>query len=232
MKERYGVVGTGTAPEKVIHAALDDITNKVMFYVPWYGKPTEGLEHVYDWLIDNEAEFHVVCLPTAKVPKALSGNILHATNGDVDNTIIEALNTGSVKGLALVLWDEERQDYSQSVAEYCINSGLPTLELTNGLVPIIFDDAPSVEVEIEEDPTDTSSTESFDRPTLEIMPAAVVKRMAKDNGFDVKTKDEAISALLGDQIASKNEVLERMDIPDRHIVSVTVRYSDGTTVEL
>jgi len=39
---------------------------------------------------------------------------------------------------------------------------------------------------------------NFDRETLEIMPAAHVKRLARNAGHEVKTKDDAIRVLVGD----------------------------------
>lgn len=223
MKKLYGILGTGTAPKKVIHTALDDLPQKATYVVPWYGKPTEGLEHVYDWMLDNEVSFNLVATKQSKIPTALTKQAEDVQNvDDVDAYIIDTLRYSDVVGDALLLWDDD----AEKRAEQCIDAGLKTLELSNGLVPIIFDESPVVESVVEEteeeDPTDD---ESFDRPTLENMPAAVVKRMARDKGTEVKTKEEAISAILGEE--PKPPVK-----PDRHIVSVTVRYSDGMVMEL
>lgn len=225
MKEQYGVLGTGTAPKKVIEASLDDVGIKVEYHVPWYGKPSEGLEVVYDWLLDNEATFTIVGTGIPKVLAKAANSVVDSKNPDM--YIVDTLKYGGdTKGIAMILWDEDKSDYSQTLAEKCIESELPTLELTNGLVPIVFDEAPAQEAApvevVEEDPTED---ESFDRPTLENMPAAVVKRMARDKGADVKTKEEAISAILGEEHQPPSK-------PDRHIVSVTVRYSDGMVMEL
>ncbi len=244
MKENYGVLGTGVAPKKVIEASLEDLGTKVHYYVPWYGTPTEGLECVYDWLLDNEATFTVVANTTTKVPKALASQSadVASISGDVNQYLIETLKYQDVKGIALILWDDNLNNASQALAERCIDAGLPTLELTNGLVPIIINDdeaiAPVAQPESleENDPTD-ESPESFDRSTLENMPAAVVKRMARDKGAEVKNKEEAIKAILNEEeIVQSNQALEENQRPptqtNRSIVKVIVYYSDGMKMEL
>lgn len=234
MKELYCIIGTGTAPKEVIEASLNDLGTKVEYMLPWYGKPTEGLETVYDWMLDNEATYTLVSMKDVKVPNALiKGGTHYPTSGDVDNYILETAQYRDVRGTVLVLWDEDR---AEDTIERCIKSvdaKLSTLELTNGLVPIILDEQPvetsapladhvlgntseevfqqflaiakaedptpeSQEVE-EEDPTETTpeEVEKFTQEQLEDMPAAVVKRMAKDLGLDPKTKAEAINYLVG-----------------------------------
>jgi hypothetical protein len=59
----------------------------------------------------------------------------------------------------------------------------------------------------------------FDRETLEVMPAASVKRMAKDAGFDVKTKEDAIEALQGNSPETDN---------DSDIGAILLVFNDGT----
>ena len=229
--ELYGILGSGTASKKVIHASLDDLGTEILYMVPWYGKTTEGLEHVYDWLLDNNAVFTMVA--SGKVPKVFmncANDILLGIE-DVDGEIIKLLANRSVKGMATILWEEDNERHSTKLAEACIKAGLPTLELTNGLVPIVFDDIPNIPV-VEEDPTETAAeapedpVEEFDRETMENMPAAVVKRMAKDKGIEAKTKEQALDAMFGVTMSDITSA------GDRHIVSVTVKYSDGTVKEL
>lgn len=230
--ELYGVLGSGTAAKKVIHAALDDLGTEVTYVLPWYGKTTEGLEHVYDWMLDNNAVFTMVA--TDKVPKVFMNcaNDILLNVDDIDGEIIKQLSKRATKGFATILWEEDNEKRSVKLAEACIDAGLPTLELSNGLVPIVFDDvpniAPMVAVPGEIDPTDDAPVEEFDRATMENMPAAVVKRMAKDKGIEAKTKEQALDALFGDVTPEKAPAPNK----ERHIVSVTVRYSDGMVMEL
>lgn len=228
MQEIYGVLGTGTASKKAIWASLSDVGTGVEYIIPWYGKPSEGLEHVYDWMIDNEATFTVIS--SERTPKALRDMALDFINDveGVNDEIIKMLKDREVPGLAMVLWDDQNEEYSHAVATACIDSKLPTLELTNGLVPLIFDDEsefdnvverPEVPEEVVEEPSEFTAEE------LESMPAAMVKKLAKDRGFDVKTKDEALKALA----PSEETDTEAEPV---WIVKVTVEYSDGTVTVL
>lgn len=197
MREAYGVIGSGSASRKVIEASLNDIGVKPMFIVPWYGKVTDGLEAVYDWVVDNEATFSIVAKDGVKaVPKILAEKATSVvTVDDVDTHIINTLKNREVEGLALVLWDQEKETYSVSIASKAIDLRLPTLELTNGLTPIVLDDDSKEPEESEEEQLPEIGEASYDRETLEMMPTSLVKRMAKDKGFDPKTKDDAVNML-------------------------------------
>lgn len=197
MREAYGVIGSGSASRKVIEASLNDIGVKPMFIVPWYGKVTDGLEAVYDWVVDNEATFSIVAKDGVKaVPKILAEKATSVvTVDDVDTHIINTLKNREVEGLALVLWDQEKETYSVSIASKAIDLRLPTLELTNGLTPIVLDDDSKETEEFEEEQLPEIGEASYDRETLEMMPTSLVKRMAKDKGFDPKTKDDAVNML-------------------------------------
>ena len=201
--EHYGILGTGTAPKKVITASLDDIGTKVTYHIPWYGNTSipESLEVVYDWMLDNEATFRIIAAEGRKpVPKVLAKSAIEVDEAeDVDITIIRDLKSNH--GLSAILWDQDDAQYTTNIATTSINLGLPTLELTNGLTPIILesDTPPIVEVTAEkaDDDMEELDVSSFDRETLEVMPAAHVKRLARNAGYEVKTKEEAIKALLG-----------------------------------
>jgi hypothetical protein len=214
----YGVVGEGIAPKKVIEAALNDLGTEEMYVIPWYGKVTEGMEVVYDWMLDNRARFHLVISnankPAPKVLRAMAESIRDTT--DIDREVISVITTND--GTVLLMWDENDESQSVNLATMSIDHNLPTLELTNGLVPIVFDAQPEVVVpdlvpdvpvaeeediyaytkEVEDELAVNALSEAFDRATLEVMPAAAVKRMAKAAGHDPRTKEDAINMLLGD----------------------------------
>jgi hypothetical protein len=217
MREAYGVIGSGSASRKVIEASLNDIGLEPVFIVPWYGKVTDGLEAVYDWVVDNEAAFSVVAKDGVKaVPKVLAQKATSVTVvDDVDAHIINALKNREVEGLALVLWDQEKENYSVSIASKAIDLRLPTLELTNGLVPIILDNDSDEPQEKEEELPDIGET-NYERETLEMMPTALVKRMAKDKGFDPKSKEEAVNMLSGQH--------------EQKVGSIIVLMEDGTEI--
>ncbi|CAB4154251.1 hypothetical protein UFOVP629_20 [uncultured Caudovirales phage] len=220
MREAYGVVGAGVAPRKVIEAGLNDIGISSLFIIPWYGKVTEGLEIVYDWVLDNNAVFSIVAKDEVKgPPKALASKATSVMLvQDVDAHIVRTLKDREVQGMVLVLWDQNKEKYSVEIASMAIDLKLPTLELTNGLVPIILND--SDDTAIEDEMPDLGEA-SYDRETLEMMPTALVKRMAKDKGLEPKSKEEAVEMLSPDDQKLDNSNL---------IGSVVFLLRDGTEI--
>lgn len=220
MREAYGVVGAGVAPRKVIEAGLNDIGISSLFIIPWYGKVTEGLEIVYDWVLDNNAVFSIVAKDEVKgPPKALASKATSVMIvQDVDAHIVRTLKDREVQGMVLVLWDQNKEKYSVEIASMAIDLKLPTLELTNGLVPIILND--SDDTAIEDEMPDLGEA-SYDRETLEMMPTALVKRMAKDKGLEPKSKEEAVEMLSPDDQKLDNSNL---------IGSVVFLLRDGTEI--
>lgn len=232
--EHYGVLGIGVAPKKVINASLNDLGTKITYIIPWYGqKPVPaGLEVVYDWMLDNEATYKIVAATGAKaVPGILArgaNDVIEAD--DVDLTIIKELK--QVNGLSTILWSDEDEAYSMNIASTSINIGLPTLELTNGLTPIILEsDTPAVinvTAEKEEDEMEELDVSSFDRETLDVMPAAHVKRLARNAGHEVKTKEEAIEALIGNAPKNPDTKPTEQSVPE--IVSIAVKFDNGDEI--
>lgn len=221
MKETYGILGFGNAPKTVIEAALNDIGTKLSYVVPWYGKVTAGLEIVYDWLLDNEAEFTIVSVETGKaVPKILAEKAEAVEKAkDVDFKILKTLKSKEVPGISLIMWDQENEEESVRISSMSIDMDLPTLELTNGLVPIVVDGDQVEEPKrapVADDELPEIGETSYDRETLEVMPAALVKRMARDKGIMTKTKEQAIDAL-----SPKHN-------PQDDIGSIIVLMKDGT----
>ena len=143
------------------------------------------------------------------VPKALAtkANTVMVVE-DVDQSVVKDLNDREVKGLVLVLWDEDRVAQSVKTAELAINLELPTLELTNGLVPIIFDEDEQMakDDEVTDDELPDLGDTAYSRETLELMPTALVTRMAKDKGFEPKSKQEAVTMLSNEPSKESTEV--------------------------
>jgi hypothetical protein len=216
MKEAYGVIGAGSAPRKVIEGSLNDIGLKPLFFVPWYGRVSPGLEVVYDWMLDNGASFTIIAADGVKaVPKALASKATSVSYvDDVDEFIVKSLKEREVEGMALVLWDQDKEGYSVKIASMAIDLRLPTLELTNGLVPIILDGEETPQEKSEEMPD--LGEASYERETLEMMPTALVKRMAKDKGFDPKSKQEAVN------------MLSTRPVGDHPVGSIIILFADGT----
>ena len=227
----YGILGGANVPKEVINASLNDIA-KHAFVIPWYGSKaiSPAMECVYDWMLDNEIDYEVVASSEGRpLPKALSNHALNVTTvEDVDSAVIDLL-VGCKPGIALIMWDENNPERSLNLANNTIGHGLESLELTNGLCPIVVDPLKQAELVVseallsEEDHLDKVldlDVTSFDRETLEIMPAASVKRMAANAGFLVKNKEEAIDALT-DSTKVKEDV---------EIGSILLLFNDGTEI--
>lgn len=224
MQETYGILGSGNAPKKVIEAGLKDLGTKLQYVVPWYGRVTPGLEVVYDWLLDNDADFVIVSSEGGKaVPKVLAEkaeSIVPAE--DVNYRILKSLKTREVPGISLILWDTENEEESVRLSSMSIDMKLPTLELTNGLVPIIVEPSSAGhQAPIRDDQLPDLGEASYARETLEVMPAALVKRMAKDKGVSTKTKEEAIEVLSPKEPSTVNQ-------PE--IGSIVFLMNDGTEI--
>ena len=137
----YGILGGASVPKEVINASLNDIA-KHAFIIPWYGSKTisPSMECVYDWMLDNEIDYEIVASSEGRpLPKALSNHALNVTLvEDVDSTVINLL-VDCKPGIALIMWDETNPERSLNLASSTINRGLESLELTNGLCPIVVD---------------------------------------------------------------------------------------------
>lgn len=228
----FAVIGKGSAPASVITASLDDIGMK-SFALPWYGKVPEGLETVYDWALDNNVPYILVRSDeTRSAPKALIESAVDVVvTEDVDKELIKIAKGND--GHVLVLWDTEDEAGSVRIATMAIDKKLPTLELTNGLVPIVFDDSP-VDEDVVTDSSEDFVVETvsdlpveedmrFTRDEMENMPAAAVKRHGANNGLDTKgmTKVEIINSLYGgDTPTGKRSIEDRLDTIERTLQTI------------
>jgi hypothetical protein len=84
-------------------------------------------------------------------------------------------------------------------------------------VPIILDNDSDETEEKEEELPDLGEA-NYERETLEMMPTALVKRMAKDKGFDPKSKEDAVNMLSGGED------------PSKVVGSIIVLMQDGTEI--
>lgn len=189
--KHYAVIGGGDGNKRVIVSSLNDLPADSVFHVRWPGEPSPAEEVVLDWLIDNEKSFVVY---GQRVPKGLARHAEDTKEGDLGDMLAAVSGIGGTTGL--VLWDDSAE--SQVIFAASILPHL--LELTNGLTPIDVEDeepapAPAPVVNDEEE---TSS--AFTREELENMPAAAVKRQAKERGLEINglVKSEVIDLLLNE----------------------------------
>lgn len=206
--KNYVVIGRGNGNRKVITASLNDLPEDSVFHLLWTGDPTPAEEAVLDWLIDNEKTFHVY--GQRKVPAGLSRYAEDVIDSGPMDMLHAVENLGG--NTALVLWDEGVEAdvlHASTVFPHL-------LELTNGLAPIEVqgDD------DEEEQPTPPTSKEEekeedmkFSVEELANMPAAAVKRIAKERGIDISglTKAEIIPLLQGEDEPTPAPVAESGD---------------------
>ena len=235
----YGILGTSDVPREVIVASLTD-SGKGRYVIPWYGtkKISPALEYVYDWLLDNEMEYVVIEATDGRpLPNAIKKSAASVEQTDEVDMEIMSLLEATKDSAALIMWDESNPQRSLFLASTALGMGIKSLELTNGLVPIIVEDSDLIipasnnqsgvmqlttksNTDAHIDNLLNLDTSSFDRETLEVMPAVSVKRMAANAGFNVKTKEEAINALTGTPI---EEQIASLDVG-----TVLLMFNDGT----
>lgn len=198
--KQHAVVGAGTAPAKVIREGLNDVLDEGdVVLLQWTGKPTEGQETVYDYVLDNEIPFVMYYEDGANPPKVFR----ESDEGTIQKSrepLGKALDdtTGSV----LVL-DEDDDEFLILVHDMK-DPGSVMLNLTNGLAPIVIEDedpevteAASRYEDDEEEDEDEDDTR-FTKDELEVMAASAVKRYGERIGAKGTTKKAIIAELFPD----------------------------------
>lgn len=201
MKKVYGIIGSGDVNEKALKASLNDLPKDAVYYVAHH-KDCDSIEHIFDWLIDNEVEFVVVGKAGAVLAKYAEE--IKPADDTLDSWVLRYVE--GCDPTILVLWDENVDKEVITAANY----GYPILELSNGLSPIIVaDDTPPVVEEPTVEPeTVEADPEGFSDEELAAMPVAALKRYAISQGIDIKgmTKADIIVALAGD-------IVRDMEVP-------------------
>lgn len=240
MASIHGVIGNGSAPDTVIKEGLRDILGDGdILVLPWYGKPTDGLAAVYDYVLDNSIDFvmlhHKSDVPAKAFTTSTCGSIVVADN--VDASVLQSIGGG---GKVLFLWDD-RSSAARDMDKLAnfifdnLDEKTLVLELTNGLAPIslsLVDTLPDEESSTEVDPTDDSPI-TFSREELSIIPIQSLKRMAEDHGLPagVVGKANYIDTILGiplkdsalpplKLVAEGTETLDRL--ADKNVVHIDV----------
>lgn len=220
MAHIHAVLGPGgeAVPDSVIKDGLKDLLEKGdALALPWYGPPSDALEAVYDYVLDNEVQF-TMFYTGRKPPTVFETDGDLAETKDIHKSLAQMSSPGSK---ALVLFPDGDDDISETIFGYVdfAPEGVVLLDLTNGLVP--------VEVEGEEGPTDphpeeveddrlTSETEDslagFTRAELEGLGLKLLKRAAANIAPDVviDSKEQAIALILGEppQLVEEDTVEE------------------------
>lgn len=164
MSKYYGIIGGGSCPKNIIEDGLRDIgTENAVFVVHGHKKPSSSEERVFDFLIENEADFYVVETEQAPAPKVLTDSAMGVYPSDyTDRTILEVIR--EKEGTLLVLWDEDSEERMNNIVLMAEDIGVVNIkELSNGLAPI--------NVQATED-----TEKNFSSKEIESMPPGVKKR--------------------------------------------------------
>lgn len=187
------VMGIGDAPESVITEGLRDVLKEgddIAF--AWVGSPVpKSLEAVYGYVLDNEVQFTMYYTDGQKIP----GAFREADHGMVVKTrdIFSSL-VKSVSGNVLYLWDDGELELAERIFD---STECKILELSNGLVPIVLEEAPAPELveDVHDDDDDDDDDMRFTMEQLESMTVPLVKRYGERMGCTAKTKAGIISEL-------------------------------------
>ena len=195
----HAVVGRGTAPAKVINEGLRDVVGKEdTVSLVWLGKPKEGEEAVYDFVLEHDVSFQMFYNDDSTPPRVFR-EADHGAVQKVRNPLKSALESVENGGKVLYLWDADADDDQVEVVFDIIDAGTLVLELTNGLAPISIDmDIPEPEEPVlEKDPEEEAVSEDtlFTKDELAIMTPFAVKRYGERQGCKATTKGGIIKEL-------------------------------------
>jgi hypothetical protein len=161
----YGILGGGSCPKNIIEDGLKELgVEGNTFYIIGTKKPSSSEERAFDFLLENEAEFRLVCQSPDTCPKILldaSEDMVKSETPEI--TIIKTLS--QIDGVLLVLWDEDGNEKMDNLVTVAADLGVAVKELSNGLIPIMVQDNPV----------------SFSKEEFESMPTAIQKRNETSN---------------------------------------------------
>lgn len=229
MLKKYGVLGTGRTSKNIIEDALNELGVDNDFVVTCGGKPSESESRVINWLIDMEVNFmltHNGKAPAEFIEKAS----VERLDANPARDIIKYLS--KTNGTLLLLWDDSLVPEMEEICFDAADAGVPILDLTNGLVPIVVDITP--EDKPEPVPTEEVEIEPFSRDEMLSMSIGVLRKTAKSQGIQAgtnMTKEQIVDAILGDnqltepslqelrQQDEEEEILPPIDLGTFHVVS-------------
>jgi hypothetical protein len=156
----YGIIGGGTCPQNIIEDGLKELgIEGNTFIIVGTKRPSTNEERVFDYLLENEASFQVVCLEESHCPKVLRDSAeLVSIKLVPSEEVIRTL--AKVNGILLVMWDEENEDKMTALVTKAFDADITIKELSNGLTPIALQD----------------TKPTFSEQEFESMPSAIQKR--------------------------------------------------------
>jgi hypothetical protein len=161
----YGILGGGSCPKNIIEDGLRELgVEGNTFYIIGTKKPSSNEERAFDFLLEAEADFLLVCQNPETCPKVLMSACVDVITSETPElTIVDVLSKND--GVLLVLWDEDNSEKMDNLVTVAADQGVIIKELSNGLIPIMVQDAPT----------------TFSKEEFESMPTAIQKRNETSN---------------------------------------------------
>jgi hypothetical protein len=206
----HAIVGTGTAPTKVITEGLrDGLSKGDTVALVWKGKPSDTEEAIYDYVLENEFAFTMYYEEGTNPPRVFRESD-HGVTQKVRNATKAAIKDAT--GTVLFLWDNESDDDQIDPVFDFKADGVMILELTNGLSPITDGDIPEpVEPEVEKDEKEPEDDSRFTKEELETATAYTVKRYGERLGCKATTKSGIIAELFPEDDGADEEMMAAQD---------------------
>lgn len=188
---QFVIFGVGNTSENIIEDCLFDLPKDSTFHIYTYRTNLEGVCRVYDWLLDNKAQY--VAYHNNMSPPLLTNSATKVVEASVDEMIDVAQKS---KATILYLWNDKDEAASEKEVTKLIDRGLRVLDLTQGLTPFLI-------VDNKKPVNDTvDSLKPVTREEYEEMPLASLKQQAAAHGVPdtkLKSKEQMIEALVSDE---------------------------------
>ena len=216
MLKKYGILGSGITSKNVIEDALNELGVDNDFMVTCGAKPSESEARVINWLIDMEINYKII-------------HAGHAPTKFIESASVEQLEASPAremvhqlakkKGTLLLLWDDTQAPVMEEICFDAADAGVPILDLTNGLVPIVVElDEPAEKPKPVQ--TEEVEIEPFSRTEMLSMSIGVLRRTAKSQGIQVGTsmsKEQIVDAILND-VPMPDPIIEDTEVEEVDIL--------------
>lgn len=220
------IIGTGTAPKNAVEESLLDVmSDGDDLSLQWAGIPADdsAYDTIFRVLRDKEIPFTLFHTEEDKIPQELRSwpNASFSKSRDSRHKAVESMTSD---GSLMYLWGDD--DVSSAEVEWLFDTfgGITVLELSNGLTPIIIEDAPPPPVQapvVEEEPI-----KELTQMELEVMTAGAVKDYGAKMGCTAVTKSGIIEELFP---AIQIESVDQSDLDTliEEIDSLLIAESEG-----
>lgn len=193
----YGILGSGKCGENIIEDGLKEIgVENNVFLIALRKGATDNEDRVYDFLMENEADFHAFCGSNAPQIIKDSASRVH----DISDAqwlypaILQELKDH--KGELLLMWNDDTAEFLTQICFEAADLGITVRELTNGLIPINMV-TPTEKPDAPE--TSEANVEPFTEDELRSMSIGVLRKAAAARGVEgvgAYSKDELLSLLI------------------------------------